>query len=653
MSNRKIFLFCITILFVLVSNAYSQIVQTYMVEMRDGVKLATDLYLPSDFTDSLPALLVRTPYNKEGNDMKDIGNYMSQSYTIAVVIQDVRGRFASEGDFCFFRCDGSGDQQDGVDTVNWIRNQVWSNSKVVTYGGSALGIAQYLLASTGIDLSAMVVEVATPDLYSDISFQNGCFRKSDVESWLNYINESQVLSIIKSHILYDDFWDVLDVTDDFSKVNIPAIHRGGWFDMFLKGTIDAFIGYQKYGGPGARGKQKLIIGPWTHGGVPLESTKVGDLIFPPNAKDIPQEWISMVLIWLNHYMGTQPDQDYIDNIPSVIYYTMGDVKDTNAPGNEWRTAEDWPVKAANIRFYLDAEGRLSERCPMTEGSFSQYVYDPADPVPTVGGNNLYLEAGPKEQSSIEHRSDVLLFTTDILNEPMEITGNVKAHIFVSIDQIDTDIMVRLLDVYPDGKSYLIMDGAQRLAAMNSKRTLNYVTPGAIIEVVVDLWSTSIILNKGHRLRIVVSSSNYPRFERNFNDGSSYGGNGILIPVKVKVYHNPMYRSYIELPDPNKSEADINYCISGEDAGFDVLYDNGTVEDIMDVNDLGNYDEGHSDTLYEDYREDDGILSDGDITDTQIVNDAALLDRGVIEDILIDSDLAESETSSSGCSCSIH
>lgn len=631
-------LYLVIFLILLPARLYSQILETHMIEMRDGVKLATDLYLPSEFTEKLPALIVRTPYDKNG--MKDIGNYLSQTYTMAIVIQDMRGRYASEGKFCFFRCDGAGELQDGVDTVMWIRNQSWSNGKIATYGGSALGIAQYLLASSGIELSAMVVEVATPDLYSDIAFQNGCFRKSDVEDWLNAINENWVLDEIKSHILFDTYWDVVDVKDNFDKVDVPAIHRGGWYDIFLQGTIDAYVGYQNYGGPNAKGKQKLIIGPWIHSGVPLENTKIGDLIFPSNAKDIPQEWISLVLIWINHYLGTQPDPDYIQNIPNVIYYTMGDVKDSNAPGNEWRTSDVWPIRAANMRYYLHTDKTLSESCPLQSDSFSQYSYNPANPVPTIGGNNLSIAAGPKEQSSIESRDDVLVFTTDTLTEPLEITGRVKAHLFVSIDKKDTDIMVRLSDVYPDGKSYLIMDGAQRLASMKGRDRLDFVKPDEIYEVVVDLWSTSIILNKGHRLRMTISSSNYPRFEKNLNDGSNYGENGSPEIVNVKIYHNSQYKSYIELPDPNKKDSDVNYCQNTIDAGYD------TADIPADSN--------ISDIFYEDI-----LPSDNNFTDNSTIMDVvdASLPDALISDILNNdgessSESGKSEESSSGCSCSI-
>ena len=633
---KKVFFFLFVLVFSL--DAHSQILETYMIEMRDGVKLATDVYLPSDFSDKIPALLIRTPYKKD--DLKDIGNYISQTYTMAVVIQDMRGRFSSEGKFCFFRCDGGGDLQDGIDTIEWIRDQVWASGKIATYGGSALGITQYMLASTGVDLSAMVVEVATADLYGGIAFQNGCFRKADVEGWLNGINEGWVLDEIKTHTLYDSYWDVVDVTDNFNKVNVPTIHRGGWYDMFLQGTIDAYTGYKNLGGEGAKKYQKLIIGPWVHGGVPADSTKIGDLTFPANAKDIPQEWLSVILIWINHFLGLQPDPDYINSLPNVIYYTMGDVKDPKAPGNEWRTADDWPVPAANMRMYLHPSNRLSYDCPSVDDAYSQYRYDPQNPTPTIGGNNLGIANGPKAQNDVEQRGDVLVFTTDVLTEPVEITGRIKAHIFTSIDTKDTDIMVRLTDVYPDGKSYLIVDGAQRLASMKSRDKLEFVKTGEIVEAVIDLWSTSIIVNKGHRIRAIVSSANYPRFEKNLNDGSSYGENGTSTPVNVRIYHNPKYMSYIELPEPEKSNSDINYCIKSDDAGFDTSPSDTSYEDNIGI-----------DTVLNDYTD----ISDNNLPD---VTDASVPDAAIMDESNTDMGLTDlytglkQDSESSGCSCNL-
>ncbi len=642
--NTLILIFLI--LFISIS-VHSQTLNTYMVPMRDNIKLATDVYLPSDFTGTLPALLVRTPYNK--NDLKDIGNYLTQTYSMAVVIQDARGRYASEGEFCFFRCDGAGELQDGIDTVNWIRSQSWSNKMVATYGASALGITQYMLASTGIDLSAMIVEVATPDLYGGIAFQNGCFRKADVEGWLKGINEEWVLNEIKANTLYNSYWDVVDVTDNFDKVKVPTIHRGGWFDMFLQGTIDAYVGYQHSGGEGARGKQKLIIGPRVHGVVPGESTKVGYLLFAQDAKDIPQEWLTVVLIWLMHYLNVDPNPEYINSLPNVIYYTMGDVNDSTAGGNEWRTADDWPIPAANMRMYLHPEKRLSFDCPVSTDAFSQYRYDPSDPTPTIGGNNLAIENGPRDQSPIEGRKDVLVFSTDILSSPMEITGRVKAHIFTSIDAIDTDIMIRITDVYPDGKSILIMDGAQRLAALKGRDKLEFVNKNEIVEAVIDLWSTSIIINKGHRLRVIISSSNYPRFEKNLNDGTSYGQNGVATPVNVKIYHNKNYMSYIELPDPTKKESDVHYCNTVVDAGYDITPSDISDTTVVDIKtDEGLTDEGLVDISFS-----DSLSGDTNLPEDTVLMDTLPFDT-IDKDVQIELDGGQSTTStgSSGCSCNL-
>ena len=410
--------------------------------------------------------------------------------------------------------------------------------------------------------------------------------------------------------------------------------------MFLQGTIDAYTGYKNLGGEVAKKYQKLIIGPWVHGGVPADSTKIGDLTFPANAKDIPQEWLSVVLTWINHFLELQPDPDYIDSLPDVIYYTMGDVKDPKAPGNEWRTADDWPVPAANMRMYLHPSNRLSYDCPSVDDAYSQYRYDPQNPTPTIGGNNLGIANGPKAQNDVEQRGDVLVFTTDVLTEPVEITGRIKAHIFTSIDTKDTDIMVRLTDVYPDGKSYLIVDGAQRLASMKSRDKLEFVKTGEIVEAVIDLWSTSIIVNKGHRIRAIISSSNYPRFEKNLNDGSSYGENGKSTPVNVRIYHNPKYMSYIELPEPLKKDSDVNYCTKSNDAGFDA--DTGDISD-QDIILTDVFMDTISD-ISEDYLSD---ITDASIPDTSIV-DGSNTDSGLTDGY----NAMKEDNGSSGCSCNL-
>lgn len=535
-----------------------------MVPMRDGVTLATDAYLPST-TGPFPVVLIRTPYGKDA--AADIGNGLRDA-GVATVAQDTRGRFASGGVDCIFLCDGDGALRDGYDTLAWIAAQAWSNGRVVSWGGSALGIVQYMAApAQPPGLTAMYVMVGTPNIYQDGFYQHGAFRQALMESWLAGQSSTFFLDVLAAHPLDDGFWDSGQTANRYSLVNVPAIHVGGWFDIFGQGTIDAFVGYQHQGGPGAKGKQKLVMGPWTHAG--LGGAQQGQLTYPPQAAQPPVTLDELQLRWLSYYLGLQPSSADVDAIPTVQYYVMGAVGEDGAPGNEWRTADDWPIAAAPVRVHLQPGGALLEDCPDASGGVSAYVYDPANPAPTMGGANLALPAGPEDQRDIEARSDVLTFSTDALSSPVEVTGQVRAHLFVDTNVTDTDVVVRLTDVYPDGRSMLVSDGIQRLGYRNGAKALAPVSPGQLVEAVVDLWSTSMVFAAGHRIRVSVTSSNSPRFWANPNDGSTYRGASAPVPATVSVHHELSAASYVELPVPQRDSATITVCGDPpHDAGTD-------------------------------------------------------------------------------------
>lgn len=559
---------------------------TQMVPMRDDVQLATDIYLPTSGAGPWPTVLIRTPYGKAAG--QSIGNNLRNA-GVAAVIQDMRGRFDSQGVDCIFRCDGDGDPKDGVDTVLWIDQQAWADDELVTWGGSALGIVQYMVAPADPPgLEAMWVAVGTPSLYDHVFFQGGAFRQSLVEEWLEAQGSSFFLADVAAHPVCDSFWDSVQTEDQLATVQTPAMHVGGWYDVFAQGTLDAFDGYQHQGGAGALGAQKLVMGPWTHG---IYSRTAGELTYPENAADIPAGSDTLLLLWLLHYLGVNPDQAAIDAVPTVQYYVMGDVDDPGAPGNEWRTADDWPIPAAPIRLHLQPDGSLAEACPPEGGAAAGYVYDPAAPCPTVGGANLVLPSGPHDQAEVEARSDVLVFSTPVLGEPMEITGRVRAHLWVSIDTPDTDLMVRMSDVYPDGRSMLILDGARRLALRDACSSLDLLAPGQVVGVDVDLWSTSIVIAAGHRLRISVTSSNSPRFWPNPNDGTSYGATATPSPATVTLYRDRDRPSYIEVPDPNRDLGEVTRCEPAPvDAGpgdGGLGFDGGTGQDAENPGDGSN------------------------------------------------------------------
>ncbi len=507
----------------------------YMVPMRDNVHLATDVYLKTQSQEH-GAILIRTPYNKDALVL--LGMNWAQSGW-PTVVQDMRGRFASEGNDTVFKSDHT----DGPDTLAWLADQTWSNGKVATFGGSALGITQYMTAGANpSQLACQYIQVATPDMYKHAMYPGGEFRKNLVEEWLKAQGSTDILPELWAHENYTmDYWTNVSLEDKWDQVNVPAIHIGGWYDIFTQGTIDGFLGYQHQGGPGAQGKSKLIIGPWTHGGAGI--TTQGELTYPTNSIDN----FSQALFWqmVNEYTMNGPT-DY-DSWPAVTYYVMGDVNDSNASGNEWRYADDWPIPFIERAWYLQTDGSLQTIIPTNEQQFN-YLYDPSNPVPTIGGGNLNIPAGPFDQRPVENRSDVLIFTSPVLEQPYEATGAIKARLFLSSDCPDTDFTVKLTDVYPDGRSMLITDGILRMRNRNGFDHWELMQPGTIYQVDVDLWSTSYVWNTGHHIRIAISSSNYPRCLNNPNTADGIYKNTTSAIAQNSLYVDAVHCSCLLLPE---------------------------------------------------------------------------------------------------------
>ena len=511
--------------------------QTVQIAMRDGVHLATDIYLPAG-EGPFPVVFSRTPYGRlKANE--GAANFAAAGYV--AVVQDMRGRFDSEGENLPFLGCGWGEHQDGVDTIEWIKKQKWSNGKIGTIGGSAGGITQNLLAGAVPDgLKAQYLSVAAASLYSDVSYVGGAFRKADTENWLNHNQfDPRALEIIRSHPNYDDYWRKFDTTLKFTQMNVPAVHIGGWFDMFAQATINEFVGRQHSGADGARGAQKLIMGPWTHG---IGKMPAGEMTFPTSK--VPEQYSSGR--WFEHYLSGADNG--VEKEPAVAYYVMGDVSTPGAPGNEWRYADDWPIAAKETAAYFTSDGQLTFQKPTGGGDARvKFTFDPLNPCPSVGGNNLTIPRGPMNQNKIETRGDVALFTSAPLTEPIEVTGRVKTKMFVASSAVDTDLSVRLCDVHPDGKSYLIAEGILRLRYRNSFEKPELLTPGKMEEVTVDCWSTSIIFNKGHRIRVTVTSSNFPRFDLNPGTGQPWTDSGPKVMQMNVIYCNALQPSQIVLP----------------------------------------------------------------------------------------------------------
>jgi predicted acyl esterase len=511
-------------------------IRSVKVPMADGVKLATDVHLPAAGKPPYPTILLRTPYNKAAG--KGISSGLC-ALGYAVVVQDMRGRYASEGQAAIiFGNDGlGGKHQDGHDTLRWIAKQDWSNGKVVTMGGSALGIVQNMAAPGAPEsLKGQIVSVAFSDYYHQGAYQGGVWRKELLEGWLKSQKLEDVnLPTFLKHPTYDDFWKGLSAEAHADKVNAPGLFVGGWYDIFLQGTINSFTTIQKRGGPNARGKCFLVIAPTAHG--PFTQK-----VQYPNVARAPLNYAAPLNL-LDHWL--KGERNGVEKLKPVHYYVMGDTDDRKAPGNVWRSADSWPPQATPTPFYLHADKTLARSKPK-DGQLT-YKYNPEDPVPTVGGQNLLISKGPMDQRKVESRPDVLVFTTEALAAPVEVTGRVRARLFVSSDCPDTDFTVKLCDVYPDGKSMLVADGIRRASLREGFEKPQPLEKGPVYEVEVDLWSTSLIFNKGHRIRVAVSSSNAPRFEPNANTGEPHPVKGKTRVATNTVHLSDEHPSHVLLP----------------------------------------------------------------------------------------------------------
>jgi hypothetical protein len=504
------------------------------IPMSDGVELATTVYRPKG-DGPFPVIVARTPYNKDGL-IVEAQRFCRNGY--AFVAQDLRGRFKSKGhDAVIFHNDGWNTPHDGHDTLEWIARQSWCNGKIGSTGGSALGITQNMAApGAPTALAAQHVVVAFSDMYRQGAYQGGAFRSGLLENWLKATGMSDDnLKTFVAHPNYDEFWAEFNAEAQAERVNAPAVFLGGWYDIFLQGTINSFTTIQSQGGPAAKGRCRLVIAPIGHG-------TMTELKYPASAGRLPRcvdnlAWFDAMLKGKDNGIAAEKP---------VHYYVMGDPTEEKAPGNVWRSAETWPPTAAETPFYLYHAGTLSTARPTGSDSRS-YKYDPSDPVPTVGGAELGANIGPRDQRSVEVRPDVLLFTSDVLEAPLEVTGRITARLYVTSDCPDTDFTVKLTDVYPDGRSMLVTDGIVRARHRESFENEKLLEPGEVVQIPVDLWSTSLVFNKGHRLRIAISSSNSPRFDPNPNTGRAFRADREQRVATNTIYFSEKHPSHIVLP----------------------------------------------------------------------------------------------------------
>jgi predicted acyl esterase len=478
---------------------FAQTGKDEMVLMRDGVKLATTIYLPPG-DGPFPVVLTRTPYGKDAMyGPKAHAQFLTQGY--ARVVQDVRGKSKSEGKYAAF----VDDIEDGYDTIEWIAKQPWSNGKVGMFGPSAMGITQNMAAiANPPHLVAAFVQVAPSSTFRYSNYPGGLFLKNLNEEWLRGQGVAPAdvpRPIIKE---YDDDARRHDLRAQAAHVNIPMYNVGGWYDIFLQGSIDSFLALQSDGGTKARGNQKLMMGAFGHGNLS------GDLKYPAEGGNLNG---GDPIKWFDYWM--KGIDNGIMKEPAVRYYVMGDTLDKAAPGNQWRTSASWPPQSTATSFYLTSSHTLTAAKPSGKEKLS-YVYDPKNPTPAIGGNNLMMERGPMDQRKVSGRADVLKFESEPLKAPLEITGPVSAELAVSTDAEDTDFIVKLIDVYPNGYEALVLDEGSRLRFAISKSGPARPAKNKVYPIKVDLWSTALVFNTGHRIEVVVQSSSAPRFEPHSN-----------------------------------------------------------------------------------------------------------------------------------------
>ena len=561
------------------------------IPMRDGCVLRGDLFRP-DTDEKLPVLLNRKPYNKAMPMVfamtLDATRAAEAGYN--VLIQDCRGRFASDGVWDCFTVEAA----DGYDTIEWAASQPWSSGKVGTYGASYMGATQWLAATQSPpSLKAMVPSITASDYHDGWTFQGGAFSLFFNVSWTmaalapaNLMRERGSNSVIAKelgavvgsidrmrekmehlplsdfpmfqagapyffdwlkHPAYDEYWRKLSIEERHAKIDVPALNIGGWYDIFQGGTLRNFSGMRAKGASGAaRSGQRLMVGPWSHA-VPFQNL-VGAVDFGLRSGPVSVDVDGVQLRFFDRWLKGKAAGD---DTP-VRLFIMGI--------NEWRDEKDWPLPGTDFRrYYLHSrgiansaygDGALSTEPPGPEPS-DHFLYNPADPVPTVGGGLCCypgaLQGGAWDQADVEHRADVLVYSTEPLDEDLEVTGPVRLTLFASSSAPDTDFTAKLVDAAPCGTAINLTDGILRARFRESRAAEVMLTPGKATQFDVDMWSTANVFKKGHRIRLEVSSSNYPRFDRNLNTDHPLYSDAEMHPAMQTVIHDRTFASHLMLP----------------------------------------------------------------------------------------------------------
>jgi putative CocE/NonD family hydrolase len=573
-------LLCAALLHATGSVAYQKLLHA-RVPMRDGIHLDTNIFHPTG-GGRYPAVLLRTPYGKGPDLPAGYSAFLDHGY--AVVLQDVRGRYASEGKFEALLQEGP----DGYDTLNWIAEQPWSNGRVGMIGGSYLGIAQWRVALlNNPHLKAIFPVVSGSDDYFDRFYSPGGATKlghrllwfslnltppgvarpkfNDYILHLPLRTADQAathrtLSLyqtVLNHPTYDSFWKGISVLDNIDSVHVPVFAVGGWYDNYVESDLNAFAALHRSAGK-ADDKHRIMIGPWAHNmSIPFSGIDLGlDSSAPIRAYQIE---------WFDHWLKGMPEsavayspetwhnvRSEVDEAP-VHIFVMG--------VNRWRDEQEWPL--ARTRYtplYLASKGHANSLTGDGVLQWSpvkkkikpdQFAYDPRYPVPTRGGavccDPKIFPWGPIDQRPVEQRNDVLVYTSEALKQDLEVTGPIQVVLYASTTARDTDFTAKLVDVFPNGEARNLTDGILRVRYRNGLEKADLAQPGEIYPLTIDVGVTSNVFLKGHRIRVEISSSNFPRFDRNANTGRVLADETVLKTAEQTVYHAPPFPSHLLLP----------------------------------------------------------------------------------------------------------
>jgi len=549
---------------------------------RDGVTLRADIYRPAG-EGTFPVLLQRTPYNKD--NAAEFGR-KAVARGFMVVVQDVRGRFTSDGEWYTFKHES----EDGYDTIEWAAALPHSNGKVGMFGGSYVGATQMLAAISHPPHLAGICPVVTASNYHENwTYQGGAFEQWFDESWtsglaLDTLNRlfkdgdnallgDKVLPLTKypvsnaklaadpaaltrqvasyfvdwaNHPTYDSYWKQWSIEENFQNIQVPALTVAAWYDLFQGGSLRNYLGIKQHGGSeAARNGQKLliIVGGHAGSGRTIGTVDFGDAAAEYIENDTTLDWYDYLFLGKqNQFASADP----------VRIFVMGE--------NKWRDEPAWPLeRAKETRYFLHSagtangsagDGSLSTVAPASETA-DKFVYDPANPVPTVGGplccDGVHLPAGPRDQKDVETRPDVLVYSTPPLEADLEVTGPVTLDLYAKSSAVDTDFTGKLVDVWPNGYVQNLTEGILRAKYRESTSVAKPLVPGAAVHLTIDLWSTSNVFLKGHRIRLEVSSSNFPRFDRNLNTGKGAGESAIFVKATNAVLHDAAHPSAVVLP----------------------------------------------------------------------------------------------------------